>query len=216
MLVTTRSGVRRAAALLILSIGLSISMVGELPGERSTASATTGTAQADLQRVDLVGLPAEYEELVEWALSRFDEAGLELPPLRITHHGDDREPCQGVGGFHRSRDGISVIDFCTTKVGMFAERLVLHELAHAWTDHQLTDARKSEFQDLRGWTHWVAHEDASWDELGCEQAAEIIAWGLSDRPIRSILIAQASCEDFEVGYRTLTGRPPPPGHPDRC
>lgn len=69
---------------------------------------------------------------------------------------------------------------------------------------------------MRGWTYWTAHDGVGWSELGSEQAAEIVAWGLSDRPIPSVLVHQASCAEFEVGYRALTGMAPLHGLTDRC
>lgn len=167
-------------------------------------------------KVEMVDLPVDYEDLVVWAMNLYDQAGLELPHIRITHHGDERAACGGTAGmFHRS-DGSSFIELCTTTAGKLGERLVIHELAHAWAAHQVDEETKLEFQALRGWTHWFAHDGTAWDELGCEQAAEILVWGLSDRPIGSMLIDQSSCADFDASYRALTGKAPLNGLPDRC
>lgn len=145
----------------------------------------------------------------------FDEAGLELPSVTITHHGEDRAACRGRAGQYQQRDGRVSIDICTLQGGLLVERLVLHELAHAWADHDLDRDHREQFRDRRGWIAW-ASDEAGWHDLGREQAAEIIAWGLSDRPIPNVLVGRSSCVDLELGYRALTGTPPLHGLRDRC
>lgn len=180
-------------------------------------SCGSGTdARTTVPPIELVGLSPYYEDIVDWAVALYDDAGLDLPPLRVVQHGDDQAPCRRSTGRHHRVDGVSVIDLCTTKKGKLAERLVLHELAHAWTAHGLDHQRRAEFQALRGWTEWSARDGVSWSDLGCEQAAEIVASGVSDRPVPTVLWAQARCEDFDTGYRVLTGSAPPHGVPGRC
>lgn len=203
---------RIVAVVAVVAVGAGLECVAASADHRERSDGGPGAVPA----VERVGLPAHYADLVDWALSLYDQAGLELPPLRIVHHGDDHQPCRGSTGFHHCRDGVSVIDLCTTTGGKLAERLVLHEIAHAWAAHGLTDRGMDEFQSLRGWTHWSAEDGVSWSDLGCEQAAEIIASGVSDRPIPTVLISETRCTDFEEGYRVLTGTTPPHGVPGRC
>jgi hypothetical protein len=77
-------------------------------------------------------VPVAFEEMMTWAIDLFDQADMELPPLRINHHGDDTSACEGRPGVRRDGDGHSVIDLCTDDVGFPTRALVLHELAHAW------------------------------------------------------------------------------------
>jgi hypothetical protein len=154
--------------------------------------------------------------MVVWAVGLFEEAGLRLPPLRFVHHGEERTPCLGRRGVHEYVNGRSTIHICTSEPGKVTEALVLHETAHAWAAHGLSDERKADIHSLRRWTYWRNHEEADWRENGSEQAAEMILWGLIDRPVRIVTINEHSCEDLDAGYRVLTGQPPLHGFEDSC
>ena len=166
--------------------------------------------------VQFVDMPDEFVDVGSWAVGLFEEAGLRLPPLRFVYHGDDRTPCSGWRGAHQHLDGRSTIDICTSDPGNVTAALVLHETAHAWAAHDLADDRKADFQALRGWTHWSNHREAEWHDNGAEQAAEIMVWGLIDRPVGIITINDHSCDALDAGYRSLTGRPPLHGYRDHC
>lgn len=166
--------------------------------------------------LDLIDMPIEFVAAVTWATDLFAEAELDLPPLRFVYHGDTTESCAGRPGLHHRVDGVNVIEICTTTITNPTKGLILHETAHAWIDHHLTDQRKAAFKALRGWTYWRDYEAAAWHENGTEQAAEIMVWGLIDRPLKMIRLNQNSCDDLDAGYRTLTGQPPLHGFRDEC
>lgn len=166
--------------------------------------------------IELVDTPPELAELARWSMGLFEEAGLHLPPIRYVYHGDDTTPCSGWRGVHRSVDGRSTIDICTSDPGRTTAWLFLHETAHAWAAHDMDEGRRADFRALRGWTDWSNHGEVPWHENGTEQAAEIIAWGLVDRPFGVATIHDASCDDLDAGYRTLTGQPPLHGFRDHC
>ena len=166
--------------------------------------------------VELVDVPEEFADLARWAVNLFEEAGLHLPPVRFVYHGDDRAPCGGWRGVHRHVEGNSTSGICSSDPGKVTAANILHETAHAWAAHDLSDERKADFQSLRGWTYWRNHEAAKWHENGSEQAAEMIVWGLIDRPVGIITINDHSCEDLDAGYRALTGQPPLHGYRDHC
>jgi hypothetical protein len=166
--------------------------------------------------LEFVDLPSDFVAAVTWATDLFDEAGLDLPPLRFVYHGDATEPCAGRPGLHHPIDGVNVIEICTTEVTNPTKGLILHETAHAWIDHNLTDERKAAFKELRGWTYWRDYDAAPWHENGTEQAAEIMVWGLIDRPLGMVRINQNSCDELDAGYRILTGKAPLHGYRDEC
>jgi hypothetical protein len=166
--------------------------------------------------VEFVDMPAEFVDAVIWATDLFDQAELELPPLRFVYHGHDTRPCAERPGLHHRVDGLNVIEICTETITNPTKGLILHETAHAWIDHHLTDERKAAFKELRGWTHWRDYDAAPWHENGTEQAAEIMVWGLIDRPLKMVRINGNSCDELDAGYRTLTGRPPLNGFRDAC
>lgn len=169
----------------------------------------------DARAVEFVDMPASFVGIARWAIELFDEAQLELPAIRFVFHGDDDAPCGGPGATHRSVGGLSTVELCVSDADAVAEAIVLHEVAHAWAAHDLDGVRRDAFQSLRGWSEWLsAHQP--WHENGSEQAADIIVWGVIDRPIGIVRLLDNSCDDLEAGYRTLTGQPPPHGYRDHC
>jgi hypothetical protein len=158
--------------------------------------------------------PAQ-REVALWAVDLFAAAGLDLPPIELVAHDGDAACHHRYDGLHRHVDGRSVIDLCGRFDRHLAEPLYLHELAHAWAAHSLTVERRVAFLALRGAAAW--NDDAlDWHERGTEQAAEIIVWGLRDRPMRVARIQGSSCAELLAGYRVLTGADPLHGFTDHC
>ena len=182
----------------------------------STVTDADDGAVATPPAVEFVDMPAEFTAAATWAMDLFDQAGFDLPPVRYVFHGDTPEPCKGRRGMHHPVEGVSVIEICTSEMSPPAQMMVLHETAHAWIDHALTDERKATFQQLRGWTYWRDYEAAAWHDNGNEQAAEIMVWGLIDRPMAMVRIYQNSCDELDAGYRALTGQAPLHGFRDAC
>jgi hypothetical protein len=160
-------------------------------------------------------VPPAQIALFEDALGLFADAGLELPPIEVAGHRDD-DACLGRSGVHRFRDGRSRIDLCTDDAGPAEEFLVIHELAHAWDRHALTTERRAAFLALRGLHEWTNDDLDRWAERGAEQAAEILVWGLIDRPVRIIRFGGNGCTELRAGYRVLTGTEPLHGHTEAC
>lgn len=158
--------------------------------------------------VELVELPGDFAVMVGWATDRFDQAGLQLPPLQFVYQHGDRTPCRDRDGLHHTVDDVNVIEICATEPSYPMQVMILHETAHAWADHSLTPERKTAFQEIRRWEHWRNYEEAAWHENGTEQTAEIMVWGLMDRPIRIVRILQTACDQLHAGYRILTDTNP--------
>lgn len=165
--------------------------------------------------IEFIGFTAEEQRASIHTISIFATAGLPLPILEIRRHHDSA-PCDGFEGFHRHFGDRSVIDICTAQSGQFEQRILLHELSHAWTEHFLTPDRKHTFQQLRGWTSWLDYKHAKWEDNGAEQAAEILAWGLSEQPSAVLKINQDSCQALHDGYVVLTGSEPLHGYTKLC
>lgn len=196
------------------SLTIAVLAGGLLPSAGAELPATAAPVVSD--PVALSALPDDIEAMVVWALDLFDEAEMELPPLVINHHGEDTEPCNGRIGLHRTTAARSVVELCTDDVSFPTQAMILHELAHAWVDHNVDEERRLAFQELRGYEYWHDYDEARWHENGTEQAAEIIAWGLFDRPMAMLRIHQNSCDELEAGYRTLTETAPLHGFRDKC
>jgi hypothetical protein len=153
--------------------------------------------------------------LIDWAIGLYADAGLELPPLEFVHYAT-REPCRGARGFYAGGRSPATIRICMPEAGPFAEVLFLHEIAHAWDAYALTDHRREAFLERRNLEKWWDDSSTPWHMYGAEQAAQILVWGLIDRPISIATIPDAGCADLRVGYVLLTGRPPLHGYTDRC
>lgn len=114
---------------------------------------------------------AAQQELIDGARDRFRRAGLVPPAVDIYFH-PDLEACHGrVGLYYSASDSLHM---CRDD-----ERTMLHELAHAWTDENLTAADQAAFAEFRGLEAWNDH-DHEWADRGTEHAAETIAWALMD------------------------------------
>jgi hypothetical protein len=163
----------------------------------------------------MIGMSAD-EEAAAWKdVALFDEAGLPLPPLTISRHLD-RIECNGHEGLHETDGTRSVINICTSESGQWEARTILHELTHAWAFHFMTRAQMDAFKKVRGWTYWLDYNHAAWEENGTEQAAEIMVWGLSDRPVPVMRIDQRSCTELRAGYVALTDLEPLHGFEQFC
>ena len=165
--------------------------------------------------IELIALSATQREVVTHAVGLFAEAGLPLPAM-IVHGSQDPTACGGHDGLHQPHEQWSEIFLCSSKSDEWFRRVVLHELAHAWSTIGLPVERRHAFQVLRGWEHWSNYDLAEWRDNGTEQAAEIIAWGVSNKAAPTVQIDHDSCAELRTGYRTLTGAEPPHGLTSLC
>lgn len=142
----------------------------------------------------------EQLELADWALGRFEEAGLELPPITIHVHAD-RSGCNGRLGYLGHADGGQyVIHQCGT------EFTLLHELAHAWDVHALTEEIRQEFLTKAHATQW--NNPDNWYLAGGEHAANVIAWALMEERGNQTQTRPYDHASMLDGFRSLTGIDP--------
>lgn len=154
------------------------------------------------------------EGVVDWAVDRFREARLPLPSIRVSFHGDS-DLCEGAQGGYRTEQGVSRVLICIPELGSSRERklkrTLLHEFAHAWDVHFLTDETRVAFMELRDLEGWSF--DVPYAERGREHAANTITWGLMDEPVLFGPFASPTpWEAQHSGYLTLTGAEPPHGY----
>jgi hypothetical protein len=144
----------------------------------------------------IYGADHQFEIEIEDAMDRFEAAGLELPPLRIFAHADKRG-CEGHLGIYGQYGQRDRIDLCT-----HVEFYILHELGHAWEQHNVTDDVRAAILEETGLTVW--HDrDLPWLDSGAEIAANTIAFGLLDLPMDEAETA-AFTPQLER-FRLLTG-----------
>jgi hypothetical protein len=172
-------------------------------------SADSDKASAHLNSAHTFNFRAKADAaLTEWALSRFEQAGLALPPLTIAFH-DDKQPCEGNFGYYRSTTParIDICGFNSDRFLVTPKKTILHELGHAWARHTLTDQARQAFCRLRGLAAWN-DDDIAWEDQGSEQAAEIIAWALLDQDVTLAKISDADPPSLSRAYLQLTGTLP--------
>jgi hypothetical protein len=158
-------------------------------------------------KITITAADPAAEALIEWAVSRFDEVGLELPNVAITVHAS-QDGCDGAAGMFRP-GAHPRIDLCVLEdpTSMPARLITLHELAHAWAETTLTDDEKQAFLDLRGLDHWI-DRDTPRHEWGAEHIAEVVSWGLMDQKVRIIRIYDAKPEQLTEAFEFMVGTEP--------
>jgi hypothetical protein len=146
---------------------------------------------------------APRAQLVEWALARYRAAHLEVPSLDLYFHPD---PSGCRGNLGRAANGR--VDLCV-RLAMEPgpQRIVLHELAHAWAEVHLDEASRAAFNRFRGVATWN-NAGAEWKDRGNEQAAEIMAWGLGDGTMGPMISGDRESPALAAAFQMLTGAGP--------
>jgi len=151
------------------------------------------------------------QELIDWGKARYANAGLELPEVTVVIF-DSLEQCNGRVGRY---DSVTNILWMCQLDG----DTMLHELAHAWVDLNLTEADHAEFVALRNVDAWNDRSEP-WGTRGTEHAAEVIVWALSysDKTVvwvedgiterRLLTINDSTPERLAEAYEQLTGQTP--------
>ncbi|MDJ0923978.1 MAG: hypothetical protein QNJ77_05405 [Acidimicrobiia bacterium] len=147
----------------------------------------------------VVGGTQTQRATAAWAISRFEEAGLVVPPLEIYLHSDPAG-CKGHRGIFNA--GEQRVDVCVEEPGV-----MLHEIAHAWNWVNLTDAQRAEYVEKGGFGSWDDPE-TPWHDRGSEDAADAIAWALLEEPIAGFT-ADGPIARTNASYRLLTGMDSP-------
>jgi len=149
----------------------------------------------------------DQRALVDWAVDRFEQAGLALPALTISIH-ETRSACAGSAGlFYWGPPPRVELCAVETPSGSGARMIVLHELGHAWAELTSDQAARDRFLAVRSLDTW-RDSSVPTGRWGQEQAAEILAWGLMDQPVRLARIHDADSDDLAAAFEALAGQPP--------
>ena len=192
-------------ALLGLSPLLLLTTMATTTTARSEAVAPSRTVEP---RITFVDPPTPRAiEIIDWAVDRYQEAGLQLPDLEISFPTS----CGGKNALYHV--GHKSVDFCY----VITKTTVLHEFAHAWDDTSGAVDR-AKFLELRGLTVWWGGTGMPSEQQGAEHLAEIIAWGLMDVDTRGVpQLPHNSVGELTNAFVMLTGgvqpwptRPPSP------
>ena len=150
------------------------------------------------------GTPAQ-QAMARWAVSRFEAEGLKLPALEIRFHRSTNG-CEGrMGGYSNG-----TADLCGVHVNWMSRGDLLHEMAHAWVEANVSADLEARFLRLRQLETWNDHA-MDWEARGTEHAAEIISWVVDGQPTgkQQASIPRNDPEQLADAYELLTGRPLP-------
>ncbi len=164
----------------------------------------------------VTGFGPRFAAIIPWAVDLYAEAGLRLPGVDFVHHGRVDGCNGGRGWYSPGEDGRARVDICVPDGNVSAERLVLHELAHAWDAANLTTSDHAALLAEWGVERWWDDGSREWGEFAAEQTAEIIAWGLSPEPLRLSRIPVRDCDHLHDAYVALTGDEPLHGRTELC
>lgn len=158
--------------------------------------------------VDILGEATELEAaVVEWALGRYEAAGLDLPAMTVEFAGDD--DCDGNTAVAIHGGELPQLRICAGDAAeVVLQRTLLHEMAHIWAAHTLDETTKASFLSVRGLDAWSG-PGVAWQDSGSEQAAEVVTWALMDRELVMLLLPDHDPAGLLAGYRVLTGAAPP-------
>jgi hypothetical protein len=165
-----------------------------------------GGVPVKVDTAPLVSITAASEEdraLAEWAVSRFVEAGLELPSIVVEFVGPSLAPCGGAQATARLAHDPVVVSVCWG-----SPLVMLHELAHVWEADEVSSEERQHFMLSReGVSSWADPADA-WADQGREHAANVIAWALMEDPVVIDRTYPNDRTSLEQGFAILTGREP--------
>lgn len=192
-----------------------------IPTEAEAAAAPAGIA---VEAANLLGevapLTADQINLVAATNERFAEAGLSVPNNVVPSFHDSTDACNGNLGLSTIEDGTPRIRICWSHENpdvaiRLQEQVLVHELAHAWADENLNDARKAAFVEFSGAESWsLAATD--WEHRGTERAADLITWALLDPAVLFVDFADMSCHTWGAAFELLTDTPAPATLTEAC
>ncbi len=190
---------------LILQAGIELPGISRTEPPSSPPPAPMLTSLEDLNdstdssgvETTVTGGTEEQRALLAWALKQYENAGLDLPALDFRLTGNEAA-CGGNSGLFVLGSAPWRIILCSE------ERLVfLHEIGHAWAEHTLSDSERVDYVERRGMESWN-DPDTPWRARGSEDAANTLAWGLVDDPIRG-MTPDGPLAQKNLAFRLLTG-----------
>jgi len=172
------------------------------------------TSAASSGRVEIVNATPALAAHVDDAFDAFAAHGLPAPRVASITFDPGDPFCESHGG--RYTDSTRVVLFCFDAETMqqsndglhrVEERLLLHELAHAWTQQHTTAEQREAFMALHGVQRWNDGADR-WHKRGTEVAAETFVWVLWDRDEPPRSLASRDPDLLADGFELLTGTRP--------
>lgn len=188
----------------------------ELPGPRDEV--VTGTIDDRGRRIVVHNGTHRLVAVVEWALGRFEAAGLATPRIESVTFEPSRQ-CADRSGRLVHVDGSSELFLCLLERDLCSGRdrcdraalnvrlAVLHELGHAWLLDHVDGSVQAELLEVTGTATWD-DRDTPWQRRGSEYAAEVLAWGLLDELVPMVRIGAPPCSTLAGVFELITEREP--------
>lgn len=190
-----KGGMARLAAIIIVTTAGVLAFPAAIESQAEEADSAAVQPMATAEKPPLTDMTEEQGSLVGLALGRFDIQGLDLPEIDFVFHNDLR-PCHGHKGmFHRST---WTLEMCAMDL-----RTMLHELAHAWANENLSLSQRQDFVASRALDSWNDHDDV-WARRGTEHVAETIAWALAENPHHVKWVETLPGGSEQTTYRILS------------
>jgi len=176
------------------------------------AARVTGSAGSAQGPVSVHNGTSGLHAHVRWALDQFAIAGLEAPQVAaVTFDPYDPYCDTNAGRYRRSTDTVLL---CMDEESLAADgtltrdqqRVLLHELAHAWVEDHTPVSRREDFQRLVGLRGWNDLSSA-WDQRAGEWAAEIFVRSLTEGAIVPSLLDGVDPGLLDEGFALLTREP---------
>lgn len=184
----------------------------------------TGHAVVDGVEVEIRNGTDGLEAGVSRVLQRFELAGLPVPApksITFTEYSDFCDEAQGRA--RRTKDGWYLYfcfceeDLCPADghaaFALIPQHVLLHELAHVWLQENLSHQTRTDFMAAVGLEAWV-DTTLGWEQQAGEYAAEVLAWGLYDRPLILYRFGSPTDEELHRLFELLTGEQPLRPAPD--
>ena len=154
----------------------------------------------------VIGGTTEDHNRLEEATGLFKTEGLHLPAL-IVEFSDTTDACLGNAGIYLAASRHEALSTDMIAICGRIRLDLVHELAHAWEHHNVTDDTRQAFLDRWGLESW-RDRNVDWHERGIEKAANTVAFGL----VVDWATDDANILRFVCGYELLTGQGIP--HPE--
>ena len=165
----------------------------------------------------VVNASAALQGHVEAALAAFEAHGLDRPDVHEIRFDPADQRCDGRYGLFdtTTRSVLFCFDADTMRLGSdetlhrSERRVLVHELAHAWTETHTSAEQQQAFLRLHGLEHW---NDLTgfWHRRGTEIAAETFVWMLTDTEVVPRTIASFDEDLLLEGFGIVTGGRPLP------
>jgi hypothetical protein len=174
------------------------------------------TSAAGPGGVEVVNATPALATHVDDAFDAFTAKGLPMPTVASITFDPDDPFCESHLGRYTfsTRAVLYCFDEETTLrsdalLHRREQRVLLHELAHAWTQQHTTAEQRRAFMALHGVERWNDGAD-QWHERGIEIAAETFVWALWDHDDPPRSLASKNRELLAEGFELLVGAPAGP------